>query len=260
MSRFKRVLAGTAVLMGGLTIAGSGSAGAFFDVPLTPGHFRNSGSFAFATMMDSAGNNAAVSVVYGRLIFRPKGGGGQVIPVNGTAVYATVQAADGVFANSCWLASHNPLTINRDMSATVTFDSSSPDVTPCPGMLVGQPLTAAAPQPLNIDPVQGFSGPVRFSVQWTPTQPADVVHAVTNGTCQAWTSVENRVSSDSRGTANGDFSATIIGFNSSTQMLETIPISSHFETALGGDAQISTQSDDEVVNGPASGNCGPYGS
>lgn len=259
MSRFRRVLAGAAVLVGGLAFAGSSSAGAFFDVPLTPGHFQNSGSFGFATMLDSAGNNAAVSVIYGRLMFRPKGGG-TLTPVNGTAVYATLLAPDGVWANSCWLIGHNPLTINGDMSASVTFDSSAADVSPCPGMLVNQSLTAAAAQPVNLDPVQGFITPVRFSVQWTPAQPVDVQHSVINGTCQTWTSVEQVSISDSRSAANGDFSATIAGTNFSTGALETIAVNGHFDTALGGDAEMTTETDDEVVNGPSTGNCGPYGS
>jgi hypothetical protein len=260
MTRFRQALAGALIIVGGLAFAGSSTAGAYFDVPLTPGHFRSSGTFAFATMLDPGGNNAAVSISYGRLMFRPKGAGQALIPVDGTAVYATLSTPDGVWANNCWLDSTNPLIINSGLSASAVFDSSAPGISPCPGMLINQSLTAAAVQPANLDPVQGFIGPVRFSVHWTPTQPVDDTHYVINSTCQSWTSLEQVTRSDARSAAGADFSATVNGINYNTGNFETISVDGHFDTAIGGDADVSIQNDDEVVNGPATGSCGPYGS
>lgn len=261
MTRLKRAIAGILVIAGGLAFAGSSTAGAFFDVPLTPGHFQNTGVFGFATMLDAGGNNAAASIIYGRLLFRPKGAGQALIPVNGTVVYATVLTPeDGVWANSCWLDATNPLVINNDMSASAVFDSSAPGVSPCPGMLVNQRLTAAAAQPVNLDPVLGFTSPVRFSIQWKPLQPADNTHYVINSTCQTWTSVEQITRSDARSSASGNFSASLAAMNNSTGLLENVSIDGKFGTAIGGDADITTQSDDEVVNGPSTGSCGPFGS
>lgn len=257
MMRRNRVLGAAAGIISALAFAGSTTGSAFFDTPLTPGHFTSSGQFVFAGMFDQAGDQISVGFDYGRLQFRPKGGGA-LIPVNGTMVFASVGSPDGLFGSGCWLVNGNPITVNRDLSAAAAFDSTATSVQPCPGQLVSQPLTAAAPQISNLDPSQGFIGPVTFSVQWTPTAPLDAVHAVINGTCQAWSSLEQITTTNAPSSATANVSLTVSGVNFTTGNPETLAVNGHFDTT-GAPAQVTVQQDDEVVNGPATGNCGPYG-
>ena len=256
--RARRVIGVAAGVVSALALAGSNTGSAFFNVPLTPGHFRTSGQFLFAGMFDSSGDQISIAFDYGRLQFRPKGGG-PLIPVNGTMVFASVSTPDGLFGSGCWLVNGDPITVNRDLSATAAFDSTSSSVQPCPGALVSESLTAAAPQLSNLDPEQGLSGPVTFSLQWTPTTPPDAVHSVINGTCQNWTSVEQITTSNVGSFAAADVSMTVVGLNFNTGNPETVTINGHFDTT-GGPASVAVEQDDEVVNGPATGNCGPYGS
>lgn len=256
--RWNRLL--TALVVGStVALAGSNAASAFFNIPLTPGHFKSSGAFAFAGMPDSAGDQASISMNYGQLKFRPKGGNGPLIQVNGTAVNVYLNMADGLSGFGCWLMNGEPITINSDLSASMTFDSSAGGVTPCPGFLVNQAPVSAAPQLSNLDQSQGLSGPVQFSIQWTPNQPLDVIHSVLNGTCQTWTSLEQISASTAFAAAGGTVSATVTGVNFTTGNFETESVNGAFSTDPAGFAQVSTQTDDEVVNGPATGSCGPYG-
>ncbi len=53
---------------------------------------------------------------------------------------------------------------------------------------------------------------------------------------------------------------TASGFNAKTGNPETVTISGHVDTNPVGFANVAVDQDDEVVNGPATGSCGPYGS
>jgi hypothetical protein len=245
-------------LVSGAIAVGGTTAGAF-DIALVPGHIQSSGSFVVAFMPDAAGNSVSVVVQTGLLSFRPHGAGAPVLQ-NGSAVNVSASSTSGIFGFGCWLVPVAPITINRDGSASLTFDSSSPGIMACPGFLTTAIPASAIPAPMNLQPVQGIVGPVRLAVQWSaginPTEQRSTI----NTTCGGFTAAENQSTSDafSRATATVT-SLTIEGPSPTTGTIVDVPLTGSFNTTLGfGD--VSTIRNDMVINGPSTGTCGPFGS
>jgi hypothetical protein len=244
------------LLLTGIAIGGT-TAGAF-EVALTPGHIQSSGSFVVAYMPTAAGDSVSVVVQTGLLSFRPHGGGPPILQ-NGSAVNVSASSASGIFGNGCWVMPVAPIAINRDGSASLTFDSSVPGVTACPGPLTSVAPASAIPAPMNLDSVQGIVGPVRVAVQWSaginPTEQRSTI----NSTCGGFTAVENQSSSDAFSNAKAIVaSLTVEGLSPTTGTVVDVPLTGSFDTTLGfGD--VSTSTDNMVINGPSTGNCGPFG-
>jgi hypothetical protein len=244
------------LLMVGIAVGGT-TAGAF-DVALVPGHIQSSSSFDDAYMFDAAGDSVSVTVQTGLLSFRPRGGGAPILH-NGSAVNVSGSSASGIFGFGCWFTPTPPVTLNRDGSASLSFDSSAPSVTPCPGFPTAVLPMSAAPAPLDLQPFEGIVTPVRLSVQWSAQVNPTDLRSTINTTCGGFTGTETQSTSDGASSATATIdSLTVEGPDPATGTVVAVPLTGSFDTT-GGFGDIATTSDDMVINGPTTGTCGPFG-
>jgi hypothetical protein len=95
------------------------------------------------------------------------------------AYFSTFNTADGyVDGFGCWLIPASDWVLNSDLSATLTFDSSDPRVTECPGSPVGDDGVIA--QGL----VQNLAGPIVINATWAPTGPVVFTRMTQQRMCQ----------------------------------------------------------------------------
>jgi hypothetical protein len=241
-----------------IAIALAGTTAGAFETALVPGHIQSSGSFVVAYMPDAAGDSVSVVVQTGLLSFRPHGGGAPILQ-NGSVVNVSASTADGISGFGCWVVPAAPITINRDGGATLTFDSSSPGVTPCPGFPTTPTPASAIPGPMNLQSVQGIVGTVRLAVQWSAGINPTEQHSTINSSCGGFTAAEKQTTSDAFSNATATIaSLTVEGPLPTTGTVVDEPVTGTFDTTLGfGD--VSTNTDNMVINGPSTGNCGPFG-
>jgi hypothetical protein len=255
MTRVRRWLPISLVALAMTVVGATASA---FDVALVPGHIQSSGSFVTSYMPNAAGDAVGVTVQTGLLSFRPHGGGAPILQ-NGSVVYVSASSASGLFGFGCWLVPAIPITFNRDGSSSLSFDSSLPGVTPCPGFLTSVTPTSAIQAPMNLDPVQGFAGNVRLTAQWSAGINPTNQRSTINTTCGGFTAAENQSLSD--GFASATASVTSLTLEAPSPVPGTVvdvPLAGSFDST-NGYAEVSTSTDNMVINGPSTGSCGPFG-
>jgi hypothetical protein len=254
MSRRSRVL--VAVVLGPIAVAvlagGVGAAGVAFG--LVPGNSTSTTQVVSASFIDAQGDNISVGVVSGRQSFRSRGGA--AITEDTTTVTVVAFTPDGVFGSGCWTAPASPFKIAADNSATLTFDSSAPGVAPCPGSLTSPGL----PFNVNLTPVttdDGVQSAVVMSVQWTPAGVASERRTTLDMTCQTFQGVSQQDWVQQNSNATADItSLTVVGFDFSTNLPVTLSFAGSFSTNF---AVVTSITDDQIVNGPSTGTCGPFG-
>ena len=238
-----------------LTIA-VGVAAAGFVSGLMPGNSTNGASTVMAEFIDDQGDNISIQAQSGVMSFRPRGGGPAVVE-NTTMVTVDAFTPTGLFGSACWTTPSQPFTIRaNDNSATMTFDSSAPGVQPCPGQLVSNAVPGQGSfAPFSID--QGVESPVTFSVQWTPSGVTTTSHFNSTVTCLSWLGIfhGNQIWQNSNATAQvGSF--TVDGLDQTgTEVRQSF--AGTFTTDF---AVVTSFGSSQVVQGPSSGSCGPFGS
>ncbi|HEY1455197.1 MAG TPA: hypothetical protein VGG31_01770 [Candidatus Dormibacteraeota bacterium] len=238
---------------------------------VVPGHTVSTSVSGFAGLSDQNSDTfISLSVVSGQLSFRARGGG--ITRQDGTEVQISASTIDNLFGFGCWLTPASVVTVNQDLSATLTFDSSAPGVTPCPGQPVA-PGLSAAPAMTNINTAQGLRAPIVISAQWTPSYSLDERHVVADTTCnvsvltasgprvQSFRATDNQDTKDQSSAAVATVTnLTLQGFDPTTgQVIVEVPLTGTFDTTHGF-ADVATVTDNLVVNGPTAGTCGPFGS
>ena len=225
---------------------------------LTPGHTIRSGREGGAGFNDANQDFVSVNAIAGPVSFRLDDG--SVVTLQGTEVTVDAFSGDGQFGGfGCWVAPSSVLSLDHSLGGQITFDSTAPGVVECPG----QPAPAAisaAPAPIGLQgTVTGFTGPVIVSVALVPSgSPLDEL-VTTNTTCQGFTAL------DHLSTHNQGDTATIV-VTSLTILGPPDPISGQpTQLSLAGFVptfglgNVLTIFEDLVVNGPATGSCGPFG-
>ena len=256
MIRKSRRLTAIPVAVAAVLVVGAGAVAAGFATGLIPGNSTNGASTVMAGFIDAQGNQIDIQAISGRMTFRPRGGGAAIVE-DTTTVFVDAFTPTGLFGSACWTMPASPFTIRaNDNSATLAFDSSAQGVEPCPG----QPVAPESPIQQSLTPLSisdGVESPVTISVQWTPLGVATTTGSNSTITCLSWRGVMHatQVWQDSHANAEiGSF--TVDGLDQNGN-----PVQQSFAGSYTTDfAVVTTFGSSQVVNGPSSGTCGPFGS
>lgn len=256
MIKKSRRLVAIPLAVAAVLVVAAGAVAAGFATGLLPGNSTNGASTVMAGFIDAQGNEFDIQAISGRMTFRPRDGGPAVVE-DTTTVFVDAFTPTGLFGTACWTVPTQPFTIRaNDSSATLAFDSSAPGVAPCPGQLV----SPEAPIQQSLTPLSisnGIDGPVTISVQWTPFGVPTTTHFNSTITCLSWRGVMHATQlwQDSHAVAQvGSF--TIDGVDQNGN-----PAQQSFAGSFGTDfAVVTTFGSSQVVNGPSTGSCGPFGS
>ncbi len=82
------------------------------------------------------------------------------------------------FGFGCWVVPASDFAVNSDLSATLTFDSSDPQVTECPG----DPVSASGLSTPGL--VENLVGPITINATWSPSGPVVFTRTVQQRSCQ----------------------------------------------------------------------------
>ena len=243
------------VAIAAVIVVAAGAVAGGFATGLIPGNSTNGASTVMAGFMDAQGDSIDIQAMSGRMTFLPRGGGPAIVE-DTTTVFVDAFTPTGLFGTACWTVPTPPFTIRaNDNSATLAFDSSAPGVQPCPGQLVssGLPIQQSLTPASSND---GIDGPVTVTVQWTPLGVATTMHSNSTITCLSWRGVIHgtQLWQDSHANAQvGSF--TVDGFDQNGN-----PVQQSFAGPYSSDAGVvTTFGSSQVVSGPSSGSCGPFG-
>jgi hypothetical protein len=175
----KRLVAYALTITSALAIGISPSAVA--STAPAPYNISGGGSYAYGGGFDPVtGLNADVQVQVGLTTFRPNRPRGKSLTIQTQVVNASFfrNTIDGFsYGFGCWLIPSDDYVINADLSATLTFDSTDPRVTECPGDPVG-------PNGLPSNGlVIGLTGPIGINVSWTATSPITSIRTISRESC-----------------------------------------------------------------------------
>lgn len=221
-------------------ITPAGAVGGLF----TPGQIKDTGSNATAFGFDS--NNRVFTLVQAQTGFETfRSHGGSLTTID-TGIVNISFDAFGENGQGCWLFPKENLVVNSDLSATLTFDSSDPRVTECPGDPVGSPVEGSAP---GIGPsglVFGLQEPLKMTVTWAPAGPVTSIRSTSRMSCKPFASVSEGsgkfVDATAAGSAQGTFA-------------DSTTFDMQFS---GGNGNVSTGSSTINISGPPSAGCGPF--
>ena len=139
-----------------------------------------------AAFIDSQGNYLSIQAMSGRVSFRTRRGA--LVSENTTTVVIYGFTPTGVFGSGCWTTPATPFNIRGDHSATLSFDSSAPGVTPCPGQLVNSGSAIGAGM-MPISTIDDVNGAVIVSAQWAPSGVPGEDRSTTQMSCQGFLAV-----------------------------------------------------------------------
>lgn len=146
----------------------------------TPTHLSGKSFSAFSIGFDQAvGLNVDYQVQVGSTTFRRAGG--QQFTIVTDVLFADFSISNfngSAFGFGCWLIPDSDVVLNSDLSASLTFDSSDPRVTECPGDPVG--ASGLAAQGL----VDNLAGPIQIDATWSPTSPVTETRTTSQRMCQ----------------------------------------------------------------------------
>lgn len=247
-----------AVMLGGSAVAGGGGGGGgaggfIFGGPV--GRNVQIQRSADAVTQDPTGFSFInVFVTAGGLTFKAKGAAGAPISMLGTEVNLSVSSSDAV-GFGCWVVPDSMFALNSDLSATLHFQSDAANVAPCPGFAIARGLPHSGIVPLGVGSTDefGFIGPVDFDMTWKPSQVL-AARDTTNSSCGPFSGNTQGTFSVALGdTATGDVSATLVEPPGAPPLVINTTLASIF-------ADTDTLDEATIVNGPATGSCGPFGS
>lgn len=146
----------------------------------TPTHLSGKFFSAFSIGFDQAvGLNVDYQVQVGTTTFRRAGGQHFTIVTNLLTADFSISNSNGfAFGFGCWLIPDSDVVLNSDLSASLTFDSSDPRVTECPGDPIG--TSGLAAQGL----VDNLVGPIQIQATWSPTSPVTESRMTMQRMCQ----------------------------------------------------------------------------
>jgi hypothetical protein len=188
--------------------------------------------------------------------FRPRHPSGPLITQPGNLVNLSVNTPQGLFGSGCWLIPASDVTVNSDLSATLTFDSADPRVTECPGSPVGTAVLGA-PQAQGADGlVMNLVGRVQATVGWSTDTPIMTRRSTTKTTCGPFSAITEGTAQDVSSTTTGELVATIHGFDFFTGQFTDVPVDLQLQNGTGN---IDVNSGHLNINGPSTGRCGQFG-
>ena len=170
----KRLVASALTVVCALAIGVSPTAGA------TPTHLSGVGSYAFGGGYDPATGVAMnLQVQVGTTTFHRAGS-------EPFTIFTDIVFADFTLFNEngfaqgfgCWLVPPSDFVVNSDLSATVNFDSSDPQVTECPG----DPVSATGLTAQGL--VVNLAGPIHINATWAPSGPVVFTRTIRQRLCQ----------------------------------------------------------------------------
>jgi hypothetical protein len=242
-------LARTAALLGCLLVIGSSVPAGAAGGAITAGQIDGSGNYAFGQGYDpSTGIDFSVQIQTGLNTFRLHRPEQPLFTISANVLSANF---DGPFPNlgfGCWLVPSSDFVVAPDLGARLTFDSSNPGVTECPGDPVGTPQTGA---PTTVGPsgaLQGITGPVQLNMTWVTSGPVITTRSTTKEACPPFTSIGTGTQQNANSTPSGSASAAFDGSG---------PFTAQFS---GGYGSVTVFSGRTTINGPSTGRCGNFGS
>lgn len=235
-----------AVLLAGSALAGGGGGGGgllLFGGPV--GRNVQSQRTASAFALDPSGFTfVSAFVTAGDLRFKAKGTAGPPTSMVGTELNLSVASSDA-FGFGCWVIPDSMLVVNSDLSATLHFRSDAAGVVPCPGFAIGSGLASDQ---------FGFIGPIAVDLAWQAKSQIYASRNTVNGSCGPFSGNSQGTFSDALGdTATGNLSATLAEPPGAPPLVLNTSLASEF-------ADVNAMNEATVVNGPATGFCGPFGS
>lgn len=235
------------------SIAASAPAGALGG-GITPGHIDSSGAGLFGDAFDSQTDFSA-QISTGIETFRPRKPSGPLVTMQANVVNLSVNS-QAVGGFGCWLVPASDITINADLSATLTFDSSDPAVSLCPGDPIGTSVLGATPGPPADGLIQGLVGEVKATMTWTPASPTVTTRVTAKETCGAFKSINEGTGRSDTSTVSATIMATVEGYSYFYQQVIDVPVDAQLS---GGSGDVQTGSDVINIQGPATGQCGQFG-
>jgi hypothetical protein len=188
----------------------------------------------------------SVQVQTGFSTFRPHRPGGPLITIQSNYLNASFDGPGGESGFGCWLFPSSDLVVKSDLSATLTFDSSDPLVTECPGDPVGNAVLGAPPILGPSGLVMGINGPVQLNVTWVSAGPIVSSHTTTKLSCRPFMSFSDGAFKNAQSTTSGTASAN---FDTSG------PFTMQFADGFGN---MNVSSGQINITGPPSAGCGPF--
>jgi len=197
------------------------------------------GSFGFGQAFDFDTNtNVFVEVQTGLTTFRPHKPGAPLITIDTGVVNISFDTpTDHPFG--CWLIPKDEVVVNADLSATLSFDSSDPRVSECPGDPVGLGL---GPSGL----VVGLQEPLMLTMTWTPAEPITSTRTTSRESCRSFTSISVGTQQSVGSTISGSAAGT---------MTDSGPFTTQFGNGSGTFTIFSGK--DQVTSSGSPG-CGPF--
>jgi hypothetical protein len=215
---------------------------------------ESTGAFGYSNLFGDSGGYF-VQVETGLLTFKPRKPSGPLITMPGNLVNLSV-GSGGLFGFGCWLVPASDITVNADLSATLTFDSSDPRVTECPGNPMGTAVLGAPPGPAANGMVVNLVGRVQATVKWSTITRITTRRATTKTTCGPFAAISEGTTQDVLSTTAGELIATIHGFNFFTGQFGDVPVDLRLQNGTGN---MDTNTNHLNINGPATGTCGQFG-
>jgi hypothetical protein len=172
----------------------------------------------------------------------------------GTQLNLFVASSDAT-GSACLLIPDSMFVVNSDLSAALHIRSDAPGVMPCPGFAItsGLPTSGIVPPGGAGGGESGFVGPFSLDLTWLATQ-IFASRNTANSTCGAFAGNSQGTFSAALGaSATGTISATLAEPPGAPPLTVNTSLASLF-------ADTNTLQEATVVNGPAIGSCGPFGS
>lgn len=249
--------AAIAASVGGGAWAVAVAAGLTAGIP--PGHTMRDQQLASGEIGDANGDFVEVTLQSGTVSFRTHGGA--VVTKDNTAVVSALAfTSDGLVGFGCWTVPSSWVTFNIQTQVTVTFDSTDPRLSGCPGLPLGPALATGQTPLLTDSSVFGFTGRIAFSATWKNSGSLTYFSSTMNTTCGAYSAVDQMNMRDyGGGFALSVTALTVEGTNPSTGLLEDVDLS-HIVGVGPVFGDVNETTENIVVNGPATGSCGQFGS
>jgi hypothetical protein len=255
MRRSVRLAIPVAALVALCAGAGAVAAGVIGGIP--PGHTMRAQQFASGGIGDANGDFIQIGLQTGTVSFRTRGGA--VLTEDTSVVTAQAFTPDGIFGFGCWTVPSSMIDFNIQSHVTVRFDSSAPGVTGCPGIPLASAVAAGPAPTLADSSTFGLVGRVAINATWTSGS-LDYNTQTINTTCGDFTAIDQQVTrAFSAGPAMTITEMTLEGTNPTTGLTEDVSLAG--ASAVGpAFGNVSDITENFVVNGPATGSCGQFGS
>lgn len=229
-----------------------------FTSGFTPGHTMTTTDFAAGGFDDSAGNHFQIFVQTGGVSFRARGGG--VTRQPGSVVDVDAFTPDGqFFGYGCWMVPSSMISFNIQTSVSVNFDSTATGVSECPGTPLGAAFSAVPAPMLADSSVVGLVGRVAISATWVQSGSLNSRTSTMNISCGPYSALDQQTTRNFGTLPQMTATSLVIeGTDPNTGQTQDLDLSGLSGTGDFGD--VSDITENLVINGPATGTCGQFGS